>query len=165
MPRKWTIEEDKIITKMWVKEKASATVIAATLGATRSSILGKVRRMKLPNEGHANNFCKGPRKVYVRPKQPTPPRPMKIKNPIYVFGNWDKEPEAPSLAVEVVNIPPPGPETNVLMLNSGPKHCKEIVSEWGPAVYCGAPQKEGSSFCPYHYAINHEGKPSRRRVG
>ena len=165
MPRKYTEEEDKLIAKMWVKEKASATIIAGALGTTRSSILGKVRRMKLPSDGHQLNRCAGPKKPYARPSRPRPDRPIKVKNPIYVFGNWEKKTEEPVLAVEVVNIPPPGPETNVLMLNSSPKHCKEIVSNGGPTVYCGAPQQEHSSFCPYHHAINHSVHYVRRRAG
>lgn len=55
-PVKWTADEDKLLTDLWLdKNNLSCTAIAAVLGRSRCSIIGRARRLNLRSKASYSN--------------------------------------------------------------------------------------------------------------
>jgi GcrA cell cycle regulator len=112
---------------MWA-DGATATQIARQLPAdrTRSSVLGKVHRMKLATRERIAAPKLVARYEYGAPKAPTKPVEVVLEDP----GPMD-------------------PPITTLDLRDG--HCKwPYDAPDGAYHYCGAPPKAGRPWCHYH---------------
>ncbi len=134
----WNLERDTYITEN--RGGQSAATMAVFLHTTRSAVIGRSHRLKLP---------KLTRSPTGRPKKPRVDRPSKIRKPPTICL-------PPPMPVEPLNIP---------FVNLGPKHCREIVGTegYGKTLSCGHPIIDGSSFCRWHYSINYM-RPVSRNV-
>src|SRR5262245_62052430 len=140
----WTAERVELLAVLWA-EGHSASQIAAKLNGgsiTRSAVIGKVHRLKLPGRAPRQP---AQRKPYTRrgngvPKPPTPPpRP--------------RPPEPPQ--------PQPGaPHMRELPLfKLKPQHCRwPLCGMLEPArLFCAA-DTEGEIYCSFHQRIARPGK-------
>jgi GcrA cell cycle regulator len=132
----WLPEMDTRLSELWDEgklTKAIAVELAAEFGVpvTKNAICGRGRRIGLV------------------PRQPVKPK-------TFSFGKYDRlrakrpyqKPE-PELAVEIepLNIP-------FMAIAAG--QCREVVGEprGVETLFCGHPQKGGSSYCKFHHARN-----------
>lgn len=134
----WTEDQIQMLRKLW-EEGLSASQIAKALGRgfTRSAILGKVHRLKLPWRKPPRESAaaqkKPPRKRSIRPGAGLPSTPPMIPVP----------------------RPRPVPFTQARRLSFAelePGHCRFPHGEVGQPdfFYCGADAIEGRSYCAVH---------------
>lgn len=151
----WTDENMKTLVEMW-EAGGTATEIATQFGTTRNAVLGKLHRIS-----------NGKMSIYKRPKGTQArkrasvsatqsirhriPRRVIIKPGSYVR----REVTAPAPRVP-----------NVIFLDRRADQCAYITSDAGVPVTqircCGASQREGSSYCAFHYLLCYKPTPTNR---
>lgn len=170
-----------LIDSPWTKERTaslkalaadglSANKIAIEIGGlTRSAVIGKARRMKIPLRNMRGMREPGvktppPERRAKKPVQSRPPRlryapPAIVEQPTPVP---DTEPAKPK--VDPFALTGPG----VLFMDLLHHHCRWPYSEFvgGPAVfYCGKDSLEPLPYCLGHCSIAYRpADPSRRRT-
>lgn len=147
----WTPSETQQLLALW-KQKKTATEISMIMGlVSRSSVLGKIQRLRIkgliPKEDdEARNA-----KVYVAPKIYVRPRVFKPR---------------PALP------PQPAPEPtgffSVTLADLRPNQCKYIEGDYAAndmraALMCGEPTNK--TYCPHHHALTHYAMPPARKKG
>ena len=114
-----------------VAEGASSSLIAEEMHRTRSSVCGKISRLKLKRPEGQPPMTKA-----------TTKQPAKADSPVIL---------APKLArIEAVNGKP------VPFLQVKSFHCRAVLDERGEdglAMFCGARKLSGSSWCPKHHRL------------
>ncbi|MGX1151415.1 GcrA family cell cycle regulator [Bradyrhizobium ottawaense] len=122
--------------RRWVAEGASSSVIAYEMHRTRSSVCGKISRLKLKRPEDQSPMTKATRK-----------QPPKSEGPVAVLAPKPARKIAP---VEAVNGKP------VPFLEAKSFHCRAVLDERGEdglAMFCGARKRLGSSWCPKHHRL------------
>lgn len=131
----WTATKEKLLEALWDK-KLSAREIAAQLGCTRNSVLGKAHRLGLDYRAPASVEIKG-----VRVKIKQPPKTEK------------KPPQRPDLQVEIPDDVPRGTVAEIYETLARDA-CRWIYGD--PAGtdfgFCTNTQEEGKSYCTAHMA-------------
>src|SRR5262245_10645428 len=131
----WTAERVELLPLLWA-EGLSASQIAAQLkgGITRSAVIGKVHRLKLPGREPRKPAQRKPyrRRANGVPKPPTPPpRPMPPEPP-------QPQPGAPHMR----SLP---------LFKLKPQHCRWPLGGMldPPRLFCAA-DTQGEVYCPFH---------------
>ncbi len=125
----WTAEMDTYITVN--RGALSAELMGRFLKVTRSAVIGRSHRLRLPTLSRSPTGKPKERVEYYRPK----------------VGMAIKICEPPAMPVAPLNIP-------FIDLNS--HHCREIVGSEGvgQSLSCGHPIAK-ESYCRFHYAQNY----------
>lgn len=128
---RWTKEQLELARTLWL-EGATAATIAAKVGKSRNSVVGKMKRLGLLNIANRPRpqLCSARRKTVKAEPAPTPVEP----EPVVEFA----------------------PKNPVLLNQLRPIHCRAILGDVGPdgfAWYCGDPKAEGSSWCSHHRGL------------
>lgn len=124
------------LSELWLSGTTSGE-IGRRLGITRSSVMGKLRRLDM--------LCRDRRPPPIKPPQMPVIRRNKRppKTPDRFFAEFAAKPPPP---------PPPEPAIgsfDLLELRNG--HCRWPSSGDGPKwTFCGSPQISGSSYCEEH---------------
>lgn len=162
-PSPWTPELEQGLIQLWGEGK-SATEISSQLGhdITRSAVLGKVHRLKLPKrvEGkgggprpmspEALKFRAAQRKVQqrIQKERAVSGISMKIK----------AKAEVPEFEVDMEALKTPAwdalPGTIPIALHEMPStgQCRWPIGQASPFMFCGCATVEGSSYCATHKA-------------
>lgn len=128
----WTEDRTAALERLW-GEGYSASLLAKRLGATRSAVLGKARRLNLPS-----------RKSMVQAKRGRPKQPHGGGLKPHVFG----KPKS------LVPVPPTPPKAEAAPVGTktfqqlGWRDCRWPFGDGPPYRFCGKPQQPGSSYCP-----------------
>jgi hypothetical protein len=132
-------ELDLAIQKMWNEEKLTATDIAEKLETSRSSILGKVWRLRKKGMFFAGRDKSGTENRRKPAKGKQPPRHSTLREDITDF------PDA----------------VTTLYITTG---CRFPVEGWGvDMLMCNRRTPEDQSFCKHHQAIAYQPESERKR--
>lgn len=152
----WTEERVETLKAMWIDGK-SAREIADTMGGglSRSGVIGKVHRLKLPG-----------RKTDVRPKR-TPAQKAddsRVRTTIMRRNGNAGQPKAAAIRHRIAVQPTlprdPLPSDDGVDVTKllGLQHLTDKTCRWpvgDPMLpdfgFCGDPTKEGSRYCPKHH--------------
>lgn len=149
----WTDSRVDLLKKLWL-EGLSASQIAGILGggATRNSVIGKARRLKLPMRA-------------------APTKGVNARPPRYRTNRADRVPSVParvpraSIAADIEPTPYIDPDdgadcTGLIGLLQLNEHtCKypygdPLTKDFG---FCGKPSRDGSPYCDDHHRRTHGG--------
>lgn len=138
----WTDADVTCLRELW-GQGCTSTFIAKQLGVSRSTIMGKVRRLTLKQGPKLKPLSKAGRAAVLKPRPPKAERKGPAKRAtVYANGS------PPCL-------PQPAPRgEGVRIWELEPYHCKFIAGEaTAEALYCGARCEPSLSYCPSHCAI------------
>jgi hypothetical protein len=127
----WTDEEIEKLRALYPTHSAGA--IAVELGRGLNSVRAKAQRLGLRKDGPAVTVS-SPREAKPSPK----PRPLSAA--------VTADPAPAGTAFQAV----PVGFSAVPLLDHRPGQCRWIISDVWPAVYCGAPVVDSSSWCSQH---------------
>ena len=139
MPSPWT---DELVDRLKALYAQTSPVlsrgrIADELGMTRNTVIGKVHRLNLHREVRTMPLTRRPST-----------KPKRTKSPLY----WDKK-----RAAQVYDLPPDESECAVPLMYLESDQCRWVLGEpTYPAMYCGAPQLPGFSYCDRHCRLAYE---------
>jgi len=131
----WTAEAVSVLSAAWLA-KEPASVIADKLGASRNAIIGKARRIGLPQHAHAyrrgvNSLAKGERPKIQR-------------------RDRFRIPKVADEPLPAVVAPDP---LNISFMDLEAHHCRYSVTESSPHFFCGHSVQEDSSYCAFHHEL------------
>lgn len=139
----WSPENNKLLISLWNQGISAGKISQFIPGSTRSSIMGRVRRMGLPF-----------RKTVVA-------KPGPVKQPKVVAIQKKVALPIPPL--------PKAPEGDwIPFMEAGPTTCRSIEGSSLDAngrvlaVFCSNPKHPEASYCSYHQGIFYQ--PNTRRV-
>jgi hypothetical protein len=158
MPSPITEEEERRIIKMW-EERYTGSEIGAALGRTRSSIMGKLNRLRakgvitLRPEGESRFKPKPDKagKPVIRRDVPSMPKMPPLKT--------GESPQADK-PVEALFSPPPPPPPKpmkpIKFIALKAMSCRYVVSGHRPEefLFCGR-NKERGAYCEEHAALSY----------
>jgi GcrA cell cycle regulator len=125
----WPGELIDRLKALWNGNRLTAEQMARRLGISRNALIGKAHRLGLST--HKARVAKPQRRKLAPKMKPLPPPPIVEEDPV---------PAEPEFA-------------GVELLALGPKACRYPQGDGVPYRFCGAPQLEGSSYCPYHQCV------------
>jgi GcrA cell cycle regulator len=148
-PNTWSATKVDRLRELWaVIPQLSCSAIATLLDVSRSAVIGKANRMKLPK--HSNHGPAGQAKRVRRVAGPrrsnVPPRPMGI-------------PQPPRLDLGAIcELPPEKSDCAVDILGLTDSTCRWPIDK---GLYCGAQPYEGVPYCLGHarFAYKPSGRP------
>lgn len=152
-PVAWTNKREDRLRELWTQTGLSAAEIAEELGGnvTRNAIIGKARRMKLPN--------KAPTKEEVHKKETGPwkraAREREMRQRI-LSKIKAKRPTIPTNARPSKSEawePLPGVQP-VALADLVPSSCRWPIGQESPYLFCGKAHVPGRSYCAEHRAIS-----------
>ena len=133
----WTDEAIKVLERLW--ETFPAKEIGALVGKTKNAVIGKANRLGLPMK-KSKPRMKQARDIAPKAKRRTPFRKELIR-------------------IAPMVIEPPVPiDGGLHIMNLESHSCREVVGYGYPdllARYCGHQKQDGSSYCGFHHAKNH----------
>lgn len=157
----WSEEEDTYLEKAWA-DGNSAREIAAKLGRTRNSVIGRVNRKGLTAKVRGSAYVPPIRTLLPTPNfsRPAPrlPAPKLVKPapvPKVVPYNIAKLPPKNRNEVEPLLI-------SIMNIRQKSQCAFPIESRDLETFYCGH-VTSGHSYCPYHRSIMYMTPPPRRR--
>jgi GcrA cell cycle regulator len=139
--KRWPCDLLQSFLALWNENKLSASQMAGRLGISRGAVLGKAHRLGLTTH----------RKVrQAKPRKPLPLtyRPLKTLPPV----------------MPIMDEPAPAsPEfLGLSLLELKASSCRYPHGEAAPFFFCGQPQQDGSSYCPYHHRLTHHALSAHR---
>lgn len=145
----WTDERVELLRARWLEGK-SATEIAAELGAgiTRNAVIGKKDRLALKRpetqQTQTRRYFKG------KPKRPRALVMEEHRQRSTLIRKQDLPPPPPKPFKDIVDT---RPDRVVALVDMDRHDCRwpfgdPRQSDFG---FCGAPTREGSSYCPVHH--------------
>lgn len=130
----WTIEQEQILTELWKDTTMTGQDIARKLNMSRSAVLGKVRRMKLPYREEAIAHKKNSKNVNSEPVRIRKKRQMRYNH---------TEPVIEDTPITV------DPATLKKMVDLHiTKECHYPMI--GSSLFCAKPTTGNSVYCPHH---------------
>ncbi len=148
----WPDELVDRFRQLWSDPAMSASKIALRLGMTRSAVLGKRKRMGLPERGSGVRV----------PASGDSLRPSKRSRARRGEGAGQTKPHwRPSLpdceATAAVDLPPESSDCAVTILGLTEQTCRWPIGEAAAAMtYCGATALDESSYCGRHHRLAHK---------
>lgn len=143
----WTPDRCAKLTELWTAGK-SGQEIADIFGhgLTRSAIIGKVHRLRLPKRDAEGLRLMNRQKAR---------REGHRRTVAQKYGQGQTAHIAPQAAKRLVPLPmpPPEPETacSVKFEALEAHHCRYVISSEGPAVFCGCNAIPGKAWCEAHF--------------
>ena len=164
--------------KALVARGLSAADIAAELGVTRNTVIGKLRRLGVPLHNRPTGWPHRKRQA-ARDKGPSITAARKGKRDrggglqqrmAKAWARLDAPalpaPRRPPPPMRIEDIPVPVPR-DIGLMDLAPRDCRWPVNDpprGGPYLFCGAPKAVGS-YCAYHHHLSRgTGTPSERAV-
>jgi len=149
----WTEAAVETLTRLWA-EGYSASMIAARMGGglSRSAIIGKAHRLRLPRRISKPNVDTPRVRKFRKPREIKEPRPARFV------------PEP--LPAPVEDAPAPiGQRKTLLELQA--HHCRWPIGEPGTREFhfCGADAHPGFSYCLAHAKRAYQPAQARPRIG
>lgn len=156
----WNSERIELLKKLWAEGHSASRIAARLDGLTRSAVIGKVHRLRLPGRATTTRLST-PKVIFRRAALPLNPRMtdnpthrLRKIDDIRKHSDWVKAPPAPKLAPEPLPILDDesgagGGGVSLLDLQTG--MCKWAYGETPPYTFCGAKCTSGS-WCPQHEA-------------
>lgn len=144
----WNEKEINLLKELW-SQKMTTQEIADEIGngKTKNSIIGKARRLDLPNKTQRKS-----RVVMCAPHILEKGRANKVP---FVFRKAAPSNRLPPSPIEAPKSVTEGAGIGMMQLKWN--SCRGIVGyrdgQLSAAVYCGEKSKPGKSFCPYHASI------------
>ncbi len=144
----WNPEQVSILTNLWTTTKLSASQIAIKVGggATRNSVMGKVRRLNLPNRLPGKGLIEWHESMF------GPPRPTRYqRQAMQRLVKIAKESEwVPQIAVKPV-FAAPIRQAQAPQIFSRAKTCQWPTTNCRPWKFCDAMIEDGHrSYCENH---------------
>ena len=144
----WTDERIEELKQLWGKGLSAAAIARAMGCRSRSAILGKVHRLKLPKrDGTDRESTRVLSKMHAKRRQR---RSVAVAVGIGRGGHI-----APPAAKRVVPLPPAPkdvkPAHTVTLEALEAKHCRWPYRENGKTTFCGCEVIVGSSWCGQHF--------------
>lgn len=146
----WDDQSIELVKKLWA-EGVSASIIAARIGGiTRSSVLGKVHRLRLPlsrsaskgGGSHKSERLARHRPVRFRPTRVHPEaRIRKVAKPLHEVEGQP-----------VIDTPVPAHSTLMIPFDDLQPHSCRYPYGTSNYLFCGKPKERGS-YCSEHVAI------------
>jgi GcrA cell cycle regulator len=134
------------LSELWLAG-TTGLEIAGLLGVSRSSVMGKLRRLGLLRQD--------------RPRMPIVRRVARLLK----SSEQSSRPQIPQMRTNKRPLPPPEPyqapppppdppigSFSLLDLRAG--HCRWPEGSRAPYAFCGAPQASQSSYCPEHARLS-----------
>jgi GcrA cell cycle regulator len=159
----WTAEEDALLEKAWGAGE-SARDIAARLGRSRNSVIGRVNRKGLTAKLRGAAYVPPPRLKRVRVTQvlwkfEKVAPPVKIAKPEN-SGQFRPTVVAMNFKTPAPVLPPKSKDwVEPLMINimdlRHKFHCSYPVDGEDQTMYCGH-RTSGHSYCPYHRSVMYD---------
>ncbi len=153
-PWAWTAERAERLKNLWMSGALSCSAIGSLLGVSRSAVIGKGNRMKLPAKKKApppQYPAPGQRKL-THARKPDPPRPSRNAS----NQPW-RLPQPDCEATAAVDLPPDQSDCAVTILGLTDSTCRwPIERPAEPMLYCGAAPIDGLSYCPRHHRLAHK---------
>lgn len=156
----WTGASVDRLLAMWADGLSASQIsnrlrVEFELDVSRSAVLGKLHRMKVPHRVTAS----APSARRSHPRPPAPPKPPKAKPALRLISDKqsfeEPEPRAPRVIVDrsAAFAPLPGSEPKAWMERSG-RQCTWPIGEGsGPDLLaCCQPVKQGR-WCTHHNAL------------
>lgn len=149
----WSDEREEQLRGLWAEGLLSCSQIAARIGGTRNSIIGKVHRLGLA----------GRAPVPPPKRRASKQRPMRMTTSRFLMAaGCHPRPYAddPTIAQSApLVLPPPDPCCATPLLDLAPHGCRWPAGEGtleAPYLFCGAIAVEGSSYCRFHrdFSVN-----------
>jgi len=123
----WTAEKTASLAEMWAAGHSASQIATELELPSRSAVIGKVRRMGLPEP--LKKLAWSHRVTQVRAKQiKLPPRPTSDLSDA-------------ALHIEMIDLEP--------------HHCRFPYGD-GPFTFCGHAKLEGASYCSEHVALTRQ---------
>lgn len=147
----WTDERTAILKNMWLAGSSASDIMHALGGGvTRSGVIGKVHRLKLPKRAKdVANTTRAQRADAPRQREPVKPRGQKGQPKVNAIVARASMPAKPLPAVEVL-------PSGIGLLALTPRTCRWPVGEATGAkqLFCGAHASlnDGQPYCPRHTA-------------
>jgi len=131
----WTPAIVEHLSTLWLSGITGGE-IGHRLGVSRSSVMGKLRRLGL--------LCRDRSRVPIKP----PPQIPQMRE--------NKRPLPPPEPYQAPHPPPLPPIGSFALLDLRNGHCRWPCSDgFPPYKFCGAPQASQSSYCEFHFALAH----------
>ena len=135
----WTEDRVELLTKLWAEGLSCSQIATELRGLTRSAVIGKVHRLKLPGRKE--------HRAEVRPAKPPRKRYRRTG-----FGTYIKKTEliaVPIPAIDDFQIPLEQRKTLVQLEDH---HCRWPVGEPAESTFffCGADKVENIPYCAGH---------------
>ncbi len=125
---------------LWAEGHTTA-VIGRKLGVSKNSVVGKKRRLRLPDRPD-------PIIRDGRPRRPAMPRVVRIR-PVQ-----RKLPECLLMAATMPPKPLKPQPVSIIIPHYDPKRtCQWVTNDRRPWTFCGDRALFGKSWCPHHYSI------------
>lgn len=136
----WSDERVERLRALWAaKPQMSCAQIGLAIGISRSAVIGKAHRLKLPKRESGRQPGQQQRKPRAR---------VSGRSEESVLHNILRA--RPS----VPDLPPDQSDCAVRLLNAKFGQCRYPLSGAGPdLLFCGAPSIEGISWCPRHARV------------
>jgi len=132
----WTEARVAALSELWLAG-TTGLEIAGRLGVTRSSVMGKLRRLGLLRQG--------------RPRMPI------MRRPQIPQMRTNKRPLPPPEPYQVPPPPPPPAYGTLTLLDLRHNSCRWPEGDGPIYVFCGRPQAPDSSYCEAHRARSMSG--------
>lgn len=146
----WTAERVERLKTLWA-EGYSGAEIAIELGCrSRSAVIGKVHRLKLPKRGDES------KRVESRRANRSRKSPFNRPTAAQRYGQGQTAHIAPPAAKRAAPLPMPRPEaptaSAVKFEALEPHHCRWVYGEGANRMFCGCPVTPSTSWCEGHRA-------------
>lgn len=143
----WSPDRVAKLAEMWA-EGISAAAIGKELGCGKNAVIGKRRRLKLPDRG--NPSTRGPESYYKQKPAPSFTQP-EIKRPA---GHSAVRDTFDALGLTLYRTRVPASARLPIPVGAvGPaRTCQWTDSVRSPWAWCGVPSLAGYSWCPAHKA-------------
>lgn len=162
----WTEERVELLRKLWT-EGLSASQIAAELGGvTRNAVIGKVHRIGLSGrpKNASSHAAVRQKRTASRPNSHAKPGRAQPRTAMGEQAEAAAPASQPPRAPQPTDVPKP--EFLMLdLLELTEHHCKFPLGDPQEAGFgfCGAPAKDGETYCAYHCRIAYQPAADRRR--
>jgi GcrA cell cycle regulator len=132
--RKWTTDDKALVEKLW-REGHTSTKIAAMIGITRNSVIGKIRRMGLQGLQGSD--------------EPAHPK----SEPSVILNAPRIVPAIKHTRRKLRRQLPNHCPISVLKLTDQRCHFPVTPDHTRYHLFCGAPSREKSPYCSHHHAM------------
>jgi len=164
----WTDAQTQLLKRLW-KEGKSASQIANNLGdVSRSAVIGKVHRLKLPSRGRAASAPRGQKKTKDLRGAKVEARAAAVTRNV----TTSIVRQSPQSQVVCEPVAPSRPQSNVVpisrklaLIELSERTCKWPSDDQDARYFsfCGNNAEKKGPYCGYHAKVAFRPAPERRR--
>ncbi|MEN0652408.1 MULTISPECIES: GcrA family cell cycle regulator [Hyphobacterium] len=165
----WTEQRIETLKSMWANGESAAAIARALGGVTRNAVIGKLHRLGIG--GRAPTAMKTARLAKPAPSIAAAAAKDRggapVGRPRQARTRQNAPAEDPKLGTSKPNNSDPRSAKPVHVLDVRSGQCRfptwSGTPEFSQLVYCGAPVREGSSYCDCHHKRTRQQYPTRQR--